>query len=47
MDSLDLVMNEGENGGGRVAVLELGNKWMREEIILCAPFVGVQGIVKD
>ena len=47
MDTLDLVMNEGENGGGRVAVLELGNKWMREEIVLCALIVGVQGIVKD
>ncbi len=47
MVTLDLVMNEGENGGGRVAVLELGNKWMRQEIILCAHFVGVQGIVED
>jgi hypothetical protein len=47
MDTLDLVMNEGENGGGRVAVLELGNEWMRQEIVLCALFVGVQSIVKD
>ena len=47
MDTLDLLMNEGENGAGRVAVLELGDKWMRKEIILCALFVGVQGIVKD
>ena len=47
MDTLDLLMNEGENGAGRVAVLELGNKWMREKIVLCALFVGVQGIVKD
>jgi len=47
MDTLDLVMNEGKNGGGRVAVLELGNKWMLKEIILCALFVGVQGIVED
>ncbi len=47
MDTLDLVMNEGENGGGRVAVLELGDKWMGKEIILCALFVGVQGIVED
>ncbi len=47
MDTVDLVMNEGENGGGRVAVLELGDKWMGKEIILCALFVGVQGIVED
>jgi hypothetical protein len=40
-------MNEGENGAGRGTVLELGDKWMREEIVFSTFFVGLQGIVED
>jgi hypothetical protein len=47
MESSDLLMNEGKNGVRRVTVLELGGKWMRKEIALCAPFVGLQGSVKN
>jgi len=47
MDTLDLVMNEGENSAGRFAVLELGNEWMGKEIIVCALFVGLQGIIEN
>jgi hypothetical protein len=45
--SLDLLMNEGEDGTGRGTVLELDDKWMREDIILGASFVGLQGIVEN
>jgi hypothetical protein len=47
MESLDLLMNEGKNGVRRVAVLELGGKWMRKKIALCAPFVGLQSNVEN
>jgi len=40
-------MNEGENSAGRSTVLELGDKRMREEIVLGTFFVGLQGIVED
>jgi hypothetical protein len=44
---LDLLMNDGENGAGRVAVLELRDKWMGKKIALCAFFVGLQGIIEN
>jgi hypothetical protein len=47
LESLDLLLNEGENIAGRGAVLELDDKRMREEIILGTFFVGVQGIVEN
>ncbi len=47
MESLNLLINEGENVAGRVAVLEVGEKWVREEILPCALLVGLQGIVED
>jgi hypothetical protein len=47
LESLNLLMNEGENGAGRGTVLELGDKWMREEIVFSTFFVGLQGIVED
>jgi hypothetical protein len=47
MELLDLLMNDGENGGEKVAVLELGDKWMSKKITLCAFFVGLQGIIED
>jgi hypothetical protein len=39
-------MNDGENGGERAAILELGDKWMGKKIALCAFFVGLQGIIE-
>jgi hypothetical protein len=47
MDSLDLLMNDSENVGGRVASLELEGKWMCEKIGLCAFFVLFQGIIQN
>ncbi len=47
MDTLELVMNEGENSAGRFAVLELGNERMGKEITLCALFVGLQGVIEN
>jgi hypothetical protein len=47
MESLDLLMNDGENGAWRVARLELGCKWMCEKIGLCAVFILLQGIIED
>jgi hypothetical protein len=47
MKFLDLLMNENENGAERVAVLELGDKWMRKKIALCVSFVGIQGIIEN
>jgi len=47
MESLDLLVDDGENGAGRVASLELGGKWMCEKITLCSFFVGLQGIIEN
>ena len=47
LESLDLQMDDGENGAGRGAILELDDKWMRKEIVLGTFLVGVQGIVED
>lgn len=47
MESLDLLMNEGENGAGRVASLELGGEWVCKKIALCALFVRLQGIIEN
>jgi hypothetical protein len=47
LESLDLLMNEGENGAGGGTVLELDDKWMRKEIVLGTFFVGLQGIVEN
>jgi hypothetical protein len=41
MEPLGLPTNEGENGAGRVAVLELAGKWMCKKVVLCAFFVGL------
>ncbi len=46
MESLNLLINEGENVTWRVAVLELVEKWVGEEIVPCSLFVGLQGIVE-
>jgi hypothetical protein len=42
-----LLVKDGENCGGRVAVLELGGEWMGKKILLSALFVCFQGIVED
>jgi hypothetical protein len=47
VEFLDLLMNNSENGARRVAVLELGDKWMGKKIALCAFFVGLQGIIEN
>jgi hypothetical protein len=47
VEFLDLLMNDSENGAGRPAVLELGDKWMSKKIVLCASFVGLQGIIEN
>jgi hypothetical protein len=47
MELLDLLMNDGENGAERDAVLELGDKGMCKKIALRASFVGFQGIAEN
>jgi hypothetical protein len=47
MESLYLLMDDGKNGGGRLASLKLGGKWMRKEIAFCMLFVRLQGIAKN
>jgi hypothetical protein len=47
MESLDLLMNDGENGAGRVASLQLDGKRVCEKIAFCAPFIFLQGVVKN
>jgi hypothetical protein len=47
MKSLDLLMNNGENGAGRVASLKLGGKWVGKKIVLCTFFVCLQGIIEN
>jgi hypothetical protein len=40
-------MNDGENGAGRSASLQLGGKGMCNEIPFCVLFVRLQGIIED
>jgi hypothetical protein len=47
MKSLELLMNEGKNGGGRVASLKLGDKWVCKKIALRPFFVCLQGIIEN
>ena len=47
LESLDLLMNEGENCAGRGTGLELDDKWMCKKIVLGTLFVGIQGIVEN
>ena len=44
---MKLLINEAENVAGRVAVPELGEKWVREEILPCAFSIAFQGIVEN
>jgi hypothetical protein len=47
MESSKLLIDEGENVAGRVTVPELGEKWVRKEILSCAFSIGFQGIVEN
>ena len=47
MESLDLLMDDGENGVGRVAALELEGQWMCKKIAFCVLFVCLEGIIKN
>ena len=47
LETLDVLMNEAENGAGRGTVLELDGEWMRKDIVLGTSFVSLQGIVED
>ena len=47
LKSLDLLMNEGENGAEGGTILELDDKWMCKEIVLGTSFVSIQGIVEN
>ena len=47
MKFLDLLVNDCENGAERVAILELGDKWMRKKITSRALFIGLQGIIEN
>jgi len=44
---LGLFLKDGDNVTGSVAGLEPGGEGMGKQIILCAFFVGVQGIIDD
>ena len=44
---MDLLLKDFEDAGGRVAVLEVGSEWVREEIVICAFFVRFQGIIEN
>jgi len=43
----DLLLNDSENGGGRVACLKLGGEWMSKEVVLCLFFVCFYGIIEN
>ena len=47
LESLDLLVDEGENGAGGGTVLELSDKWMGKDIVLGTFFVCLQGIVEN
>jgi hypothetical protein len=47
MESLELLMDDGENVAGRVARLELGDKWVCEKVPLRPFFVFLQGTIKN
>ena len=47
MESLELLMNDGENVIGGIARLELGDKWVCKKVPLGPFFVFLQGIIKN
>jgi hypothetical protein len=46
-ESLNLLLNEGENVAGSGTIFELSDKRMREEIVFGTFSVGLQGIVEN
>jgi hypothetical protein len=42
-----LLLKDGEDGGGRIAGLELGGEWMCKQVLLRAFFVRIQGTIDD
>ena len=47
MKTLDLLMDDGENGAGRLAALELGGQWMCKKIAFCVLLIRLEGIIKN
>ena len=47
MESLNLLMDEGENGAGRVAALELDGQWMCKKIAFCVLFIRLESVIKN
>ena len=43
----NLILKDGENGGSRVAILQLGGKWMSEKVLLSLLLVGLQGRLEN
>ena len=43
----NLILKDGENGGSRVAVLQLGGEWMGEKVLLGLLLVGLQGRLEN
>ena len=47
MKSFDLLMNDGENLAGSVAILKLSGEWVFQKVAPRAFFVCLQGIIKN
>ena len=47
IELLDLLLKDVENAARRVAALKLGSERVGEKIVLCAFFVGFQGIIEN
>jgi hypothetical protein len=47
IELLDLLSKDVENAARGVAVLELASEWVGEKILLCAFFVGFQGMIEN
>ena len=47
MESLNLLMDEGENGAGRIAALELDGQWMCKKVAFCLLFIRLQSIIEN
>ena len=47
MESLELLMNDGENGAWRVTILELDGEWVCKKVPLRASLVSLQGIFEN
>ena len=43
----NLIIKDGEDGGSRVTVLQLGGKWMGKKVVLGLLLVGLEGCSED